>query len=267
MSNFMDPGKVRDFSDTAGSPEEEELTKLRESIAGGCSRPNRSRGDTNLPVPTANKFSQEAPFAVKVLDDNCWSEFAVSWRPNMATPIYIGETTMILQYLQSLEQLYRVTMPIKACGIDPIVFDDALGILSANDADEEPVKKTTFDIDSGVQGEDGYVSNSYELISVDGDLYMSCVSSVLDAVYMNSVIADVTSAVREKGEYTFYMVGYRHLRLTEGEQEGRLLNTLKLNTYEMSVLCSYMQQFPGMSITFGVGENGKQCIRFEGSHQ
>lgn len=101
----------------------------------------------------------------------------------------------------------------------------------------------------------------YEIIEVDGALYMSCVSECLDRDYLNSVLAEATTAIKSTGRYIYGMVDYRKLALVNGEPEGRLLNTLRLNTYEMNVLCCYMGKFPGMQKTFEVID-GKQCIRF-----
>lgn len=192
--------------------------------------------------------------------DNHGLEFASEWRPTMATPDYIGETSMLLEYLKRQERLHKVTMPIRACGIDPILFSNVKFLELPGAEGQEPPKM--FEIPAEKKGEDQGAVSAYELIQVDNNLYLSCVSECLDRDYLNSVIAEATSAVKACGKYIFQMVGYKKLALEEGKTEGRLLDTLKLNSYEMSALISYMGQFDNIRITYQVIDN-KQCICFE----
>lgn len=190
--------------------------------------------------------------------DNCGLEFASEWRPTMATPSYIGETSMLLEYLKRQERLHRVTMPIKACGIDPILFENVTML----DLPEQGAGKAApqmFEIPT--KHDEGEPASAYELIKVDGNLYLSCVTECLDKDYLNSIIAEATSAVKATGKYIFQMVGFKKLALEEGKTEGRLLDTLRLNSYEMSALISYMNQFEGLNIVYQVID-GKQCICF-----
>lgn len=211
------------------------------------------QGGRALPAPS---------FTVVEVPDAGMS-FAKEWRPSMATPNYIGETSMLLEYLKRLERLHKVTMPIKACGIDPILFKNVTYLSSqeagSENEENDELISTIFSIPT--PGDEGDAP-LYELILVDKELYMSCLSECLDQDYLNSIIAEATSTVKAFGRYIYQMVGFKKLALESGQQEGRLLNTLRLNTYEMSVLISYMQQFKGIQVTYKVIED-KQCICFD----
>ena len=249
--SFMNAQTVRDFD----TPESSSLSQLlaeslEEETSEGTLGPN-----AKSPTAGGVRVLETGGFT-EVDVENHGLEFASEWRPSMETPDYIGETEMLLEYLKRQERLHRVTMPIQACGIDPILFSN-VKYLEIQDGGSESVE--VFEIPSG-SGESANTS-AYELIKVDSNLYMSCITECLDRDYLNSVIAEATSAVKACGSYVFQMVGYKKLALEEGKTEGRLLNTLKLNSYEMSVLISYMSQFEGITISYRI-INGKQCICF-----
>lgn len=206
------------------------------------------------------------------LDDSTASKFAGEWGPTMDTPDYIGTTEMLLQYLQEQERLHRVTMPIKACGIDPIVFEHVADLNAENGRPSASkvfaIRRANAKPASVVEGEEGKedkVENDstplYELIRVDDDLYLSCISECLDNNYLGSILAEATACMKARGFYTFEMVGFRKLALGNGEHTARLLNTLRLNTYEMSVLTTYLCSVPGVDVHYGTIE-GKACIQF-----
>lgn len=278
MSDFMNGGSLREFAmspdvpekvegvSTAVQPEvppaptevpaESTVNESQVLVSGGFEEfeeePEVAKDESvsiprasELPVSPAVSGTVECPFTKIQIED--MSEFSKQWQPSMETPTYIGESAMLLLYLQRLERKHKVTMPIMACGIDPILFENI-----EYTADDGP---SLF-----VVGDDG--DSYYELIKVDGDLYMSCVSECLDEEYLNSVIATATAAVKENGTYTYRMVGYRKLALEDGTDTARLLNTLKLNTYEMSVLVAYMSQFENISIEY-VETEGHQSIVFK----
>lgn len=215
-------------------------------------------------LPVSQETVSSPAFTVVDIPDSGFS-FAKEWRPSMATPNYIGETSMLLEYLKRLERLHKVTMPIKACGIDPILFKNVKYLTAAEvgqseESEAAEVASKIFSIPPAEAA--GGVDSLYELISVDGELYMSCLSECLDSDYLNAVISEATSSVKAFGRYIFQMVGFKKLALEAGQVEGKLLNTLKLNTYEMSVLISYMQQFNGIKVSYRTID-GKQCICFE----
>lgn len=186
-----------------------------------------------------------------LLDKNC-EDFAAEFSPCMETPRYIGDSQLLLSYLHKLERQFQLTMPIKACGIDPVVFEHVEFVPLSADADSSEATTFCMDVDG--------TKVLYELAKVDNELYMSCVSECLNPDYMKAVIQDATVNMVERGEYIFPMVGYREMALQEGESTAKLLRTLRLNTFEMSTLCAYMEGFNAV-MSFEV-LNGKQCIRF-----
>lgn len=210
-------------------------------------------GSSNVPIEKSDSHIHGEPFSpgFTLLDKNC-EDFAAEFSPNMETPGYIGESAFLLSYLYKLERRFQLTMPIKACGIDPVVFEHVEFVPLSTDANS--AEATTFCMD--VDG----TKVLYELAKVDNELYMSCVSECLNPDYMKAVIQDATVNMVERGEYVFPMVGYREMALQEGESTAKLLRTLRLNTFEMSTLCAYMEGF-NASVSFEV-LNGKQCIRF-----
>ena len=256
--NFMNPHSKKDFNGggVSGSLAEQFRSEQTDSEKEGTQ--DQSAGITSFPgTPTTNILASGGFTEVDV--KNCGLEFAGEWRPVMATPNYIGETSMLLEYLKRQERLHKVTMPIRACGIDPILFENIkfLELPPREDGKDNP---KMFEIPSE-HGDDEAVS-AYELIKVDNNLYLSCVTECLDKDYLNSIIAEATAAVKATGRYVFSMVGFKKLALEQGKTEGRLLDTLRLNSYEMSVLISYMNQFQGITINYQV-INDKQCIVFQ----
>ena len=192
------------------------------------------------------------------LVDGDYRSCAREYAPTMEKLAYIGDTDMLLTYLYREERRHRVTMPIKACGIDPIVFDNVVRLEM-----EEGQPQNFFVIDeeygNASEAQDS-AQHVYELVTVDGELYLSCISECLDEEYLHRVIMEATTTMRETGSYIFRMVGLRRLAVESDNTPGRLLETLRLNTFEMSALCAYMGDFdiePSFEII-----DGHQCICF-----
>mgnify|MGYP001030460677 CR=1 FL=1 len=280
----MDNMKMRNFGGEGPAVKEDSGGSLRSKYGSRAASTEGEQEEqvvppvpAQLPFGTASSFTQNNNDS-HVLDSSGFTlvdvqegvmQFASEWRPTMETPNYIGETTMLLEYLKRQERLHQVTMPIRACGVDPIVFEN-VGYLDMGD-NAPQAKLFYIGSASTVLSDDEDTTQvnatppAYELIEVDGELYLSCVSECLNREYLNSVIAEATSSVKATGSYVFQMVGYKKLALENGKNEGRLLNTLKLNSYEMSVLCTYMRKFEGIEVTHLV-TSGKQCISFVLSH-
>lgn len=182
--------------------------------------------------------------------------FAGEWSPSMDTPTYIGETEMLLQYLHRMERKHKVTMPIKACGIDPIVFENVETLEEMQAISK--FKVFQIPLPESSESESNPV---YEIIEVDGSLYLSCISECLDKGYLNSIMAEATAAIKSVETYVFEMVGFRKLSMGDESKPASLINTLRLNTFEMSTLVSYMNQVPNINVSYQNIEN-KQCICF-----
>ena len=190
---------------------------------------------------------EEAPFTLFHMDKV--ESFSNGWNPQMEEVQFLGQTEMRLSYMLSLEQMYRVNMPIRACGIDPILFEYL-------DYQEEGSGKI-FTIGSG---EYEKRSPKFELVEADGELYLSCVTECVDQSYLNKVIMEATEAISKYGHYTYEICGFRKLYNTDGGP-GQMIYTLRMNSFEMSALCSYMAQNESIQTSF-VEIDGKQAIEF-----
>ncbi len=187
------------------------------------------------------------------------TKFANGYDPNMAVLSYIGNTDMLVDYIHRLSMFHHVTMPLRACGIDPVVFDHVTRISYGENEDNTDAEPSNF---FPVEEKDeAHTEYDYEIISVDGELYMSCVTDCIDRDYLSSIIAEATTAMIERGEYVFRMVGLRRISVDGTVSAGTLFNTLRLNTYEMSTLCTYMEKF-GVQPAYQVIE-GHECIVFK----
>lgn len=204
-----------------------------------------------VPEPTEHIDTQEfhignGPCFTKVQPDD--ENYAGKFSLDMPHVDYVGSTEILLKTLRDLEQHYKISMPIRSCGLDPVVFENAAK------GDEENAPENQFII------MDGETPVKYELVTVDGAMYASCMSAPLDTEYLHSVIREATMSITEQGYYIFHMVGLCVLA-TEGSGSDSLMRTLRLNSYELSVLCEYMESF-GTDVEYGT-YGGRQCIYFK----
>ena len=200
------------------------------------------------------------------VDGDTMLGFSGEYNPAMITQNCIADKTMLLEYMVATERRYDITMSFPAYGVDPIVFDEVLKEMRKTSAEpgEEaaalpPVVAIAVkgrDKDSGRE-----LQEMYEKIEVDGVLYLSCISECLDKEYLHKVIAEATEAVYMHGSYVYTMVGPKPITI-DGEAQGEFIETLKLNSYELSVLLSYMQRIDGVNVTHGIF-NGRSAIKFE----
>lgn len=260
MSDYLQQNdlKVKQF----GPPAEAEPGALAEGEGSAQFPPQSPPQALSLPNQrdrrTGGPLVQPCAPGFTLVEGDC-KPFAKEYAPKMECPNYIGDTEMLLRYLFREERRNHITMPIRTCGIDPIVFDY---VERLDNGDEENPQKTNYfaiaaeDADPESEGED----HIYELIEVDNNLYLSCMSECLDPDYLHHIITEATTTMRETGSYIFRMVGLRRLAVDDNGGTGRLLETLRLNTYEMSALCSYMSDF-GVDPSFETID-GHRCICF-----
>lgn len=238
-------GAVEPYPPTEDAPPQPEAAPLYDTQPLGPYA-DSSRAGQNT-VESSKEFQTGAgPCFTKVQpqEENYAGKFAL----DMPHVEYIGMTEVLLKTLRDLEQKYKISMPIRSCGLDPIVFSNA-----AKNPELETTKENLFVI------KDGDKTIDYELMEVDGELYASCMSAPLDTDFLHSVIREATMAMTEQGHYIFYMVGLCVLA-GEGDEPDSLMRTLRLNSYELSVLCNYMESF-GTEVEYGTCD-GRQCIYF-----
>lgn len=207
-------------------------------------------------IPETTQSTVIAPGFTIVEQDSAL--FARDMSPAMGVIDYIGDTSMLLQYLFRLERELGVTLPIQACGVDPIIFDNVEFTKVEGPEGGEPIVTPFFRIPG--EGAEDEPTRLYELVMIDGQKFLSCASECLNTEYLHQIISEATTSYMEEGTYIFRMVGLRRLPGGGEDTPGYLLETLRLNTFEMSTLCSYMEGF-GVEPSFEVID-GHRCICF-----
>lgn len=243
---------------------------------------------------SADKVDEEvtrAPlFTVVGVENADLLKISREYTPALTTVKSVANTGMLLQYMVGTEREYNVTMSFPACGVDTNVFDGAMQeSLQAKSGDAYPASEGDIDgaEESAVtpapapegQSENPEVVSItvpaseqsaaehpelYEKIIVDGVPYLSCLSQCLNAEYLHQIIAEATEAVFTHNRYVYTLVGPRPL-VKKGSAAGGegqcFIETLKLNSYELSVLLAYMGAIEGISVEHGVFD-GRSAITF-----
>lgn len=293
MSLFEEMGQVRkEFRDTTGAgtlPQMpgmgQEAPQVTTPAAMAAMAPNAPKplsatvkdtgnaGDTlaeRHEFTAAGEGQSSAPKFMRIdVDDDVMAGFSREYNPAMATQICIADKTMLLEYMVATERRYNITMSFPAYGVDPIVFDEVLKEMrerSKDGTEDDDVLNSVppvvaINVKNRDVSDGREQAEMYEKIEVDGVLYLSCISECLDKDYLHSVIAEATEAIYMHGSYVYTMVGPKPITI-DGEAQGEFIETLKLNSYELSVLLSYMQKIRGVSAFHGVF-NGRSAIKFE----
>lgn len=192
-------------------------------------------------------------FTVVDVDEETTNSFAKEFSTSIHSVDCIAEKGMLLDYMVRLERTYGVTMPFRACGIDTIAFDRS----AVQTGDGGP---TLVELVIG----DGEKKHSafYEKITVDDVVYLSCISESLNEDYMYRVLSQATEAIYTHGKFVFTLVGPRYLGAFKGEDDTpKFIDTLNLNSFELSVLNRHMGNLEGVSITYGT-YNGKTAVMY-----
>lgn len=194
-------------------------------------------------------------FTVVNIEETDIMSFAGEYTAIKDTVECVADVNMLLTYMVETERALGVTLSLEAYGVDPIVFNEAAQKV-ASDA-----PRVVSIMVPGKEKDEEYAGDLYELINVDGKLYLSCVSESLNRAYLHQVISAATEAVMTHGKYIYSLIGPRPLATVDGGDQ-KFINTLKLNSYELSVLLSYMSQLDGVVVTHGVYD-GSAAISFE----
>ena len=197
-------------------------------------------------------FEQIAPPFTPIAIDISENPKFKSWGLMCEFTSFIGATELLLTYLVSMEQKYGVTCPVSACGVNANLFDH-IEFVGESEFGHKFVPVQVGETEDDVQW--------YEVVDADGERYLSCISTSLDPNYLESVISAANIALQDNGEFIYYLVGSRLLSDKDGG-ESKLINTLKLNTYEMSSLVACMSQIPDIKISYEI-INKRQSIRFK----
>ena len=209
---------------------------------------------------TLDKVSDIPNFTTVGIEDSVLAGFAKEYNPSLVTSICVADKQMLLQYMVSTERRYNVTLSFPAYGVDPIVFDEAVRE-AQSDTEHDESAPVVVAVDFRRDGEAAENPPLYEKILVDGVLYFSCISECLDENYLHKVITEATESVYMHNQYVYTLVGPRPLTFDD-KFKGSFIETLKLNSYELSVLLSYMDKISGVTITHGVFD-GHSAIMFK----
>lgn len=220
---------------TGQSAEEQEVAPVQsEEPAQTPVEPDRAA------VASAN---MEAVFATVGVDKETLASFAREYS-KLSTPVTcVADTKMLLEYMVSKERSTGVTASFHACGVDTVAFEQAA-------AETEG----TGVVPINVQGKEEPAL--YEKIKVDGEYYLSCLSECLNADYLYQVISEATEALYVQGVYTYTLIGPRPIA-----NHGGFINTLKLNSYELSVLLAFVDSMGGVTTKHCI-EDGRATIKF-----
>lgn len=178
------------------------------------------------------------------VSDEILQQYSKKYNTELEAVECIADSKKLLSYMVEQERKHAITMPFHATGIDPICFFSSLD----EDAEAPFV---------GIELPDGE-QDFYECIEVDNALFLSCVSRVIDEDYLQRIISEAAEALYTHGIYRYTMRGPKPLRT---EVPGQMLETLKLNTYELSILQSYIDSIPNVSHTL-VKEDDHTVIVF-----
>lgn len=233
---------------------------------------------TSAPAPTPLKgatldtldATSEGPgFKTVPLEGEDVTDFMREYRPSLQIRRCVADRDMLLKYMADTEHRYHLTLSFPAYGVDPIVFDEAAAARAKtyqDSGDEIPLGSDIVEIAMPGTGDgESKVVNLYEKIEVDGVLYLSSVTECLDADYLHNVIREATEEIYMHGQYMYTMVGPRPLvenKQVDHANGNPLIETLKLNSYELNMLVGYVSGIAGVNVTYGTFDN-RQAILFK----
>lgn len=228
---------------------------------------------TAVAVPDAENFARQAAqlfngtqdtfpcFTVLNMEQGALTPFTKEYTNALNLTNCVAEIPMLLDYMVRLEREFGVTLPFKACGIDTIVFDNA--------AVQQQDGPSTVQISVGEGDEKS--DRFYEKISVDGVVYLSCINESLNPEYLHRIISEAVDSVYIHRHYVYTLVGPRPLnnRFVKVKDEAgedinkqEFIETMKLNSYELSVFINYMNSIDGVRVVHGTYD-GHAAIMFQ----
>ena len=184
-----------------------------------------------------------------------WASFSRDYKPaEMEQVPCVAETTMLMQYMVAMERHRATTLSFPACGVDPKVFYE-------HKEKYNPDGPMVLEVDTGSPG--CSTTAEYEMVEVDGVNYLSCTTDCLDPDYLHSVIAEATEAIYTHGKHIFTLIGPKPVESSMSEEgaEKVFVETLRLNSYELSALIGYMESIAGVSVEH-CDYNGRSALMF-----
>lgn len=254
-----------ELQESASLDEATELEEVEEPVMSAqpdtsnqlAPTPTRSSNGTGTIHPLSVTLESDTPcFTVINMDSEAIPPFTREFSKRSKVLDCISDADMLLSYMIDLERRYGVTLSFKAAGVDTTVFDQ---ISIQQDGGPKIVSITL----STGEGDDAESYEAfYERITVDGIVYLSCISESLDSDYLHQVISEATEELHTHNQYRYTLVGPRVLDgypVSDDSDEQAFLETLKLNSFELSIFISYIQSLGDVTIKYG-SCNGKQSI-------
>lgn len=218
-------------------------------------------GESTMPLKEIVNVGSSIPFKFAESDELECNNFVNGYDVSLKSIACMADSDLLSTYMTSMERSLGVTLSFEAYGIDPIVFDD----LKKRQGVEDGVVTINYPAEVDSDGvTTSLASAQYEMLSIDGKLYLSCVSDVLDDKYLKSVVAQGMEALTMHNEFIYTYVGPRPILVPVPggtEYERRVIETLKLNTKELSILLSCMKSVEGVQY-YSAMVDGHSCMVF-----
>lgn len=211
------------------------------------------RAATGLPVAIAtSKSFIDVDFKDETFKE-LLSEFGKDVNSMMPVVNWVGDTDMLLKYIVDTQSNCRVTLPLRSLGIDISMFEY-------------------------INSENGFYivgDQKYELVHIGEDYYLSCATAIINDEEVKAVLREMTSSLIQYGRYVLNRCCYRiyegksvldpeDAETTVRSNEGRhLIYTLRLNTFELRLICASAQTYEGITIRESENDSGQSCIVFE----
>lgn len=279
-------GNLTHSSDTAFPSNNFESSSEGMNAVEVTPKPEVSEEDvSSSSVYNLSNATEVPQFTVVDMGTSDLSNYTREFDSSFAMTNCIAEIPMLLNYMVKMERTFNITLPFSAYGVDTIVFDEV--------AIKQENGLMTVDVEvTPTSGNDKHRAY-YEKIVVDGTVYFSCLSESLDTDYLYKVITEAAESMFMNGEYIYTLVGPRPLmgrtmipaeqlasyqavleesknNSEEGSSEvpqkpievQQFIETLKLNSFEMSVLINYMHKLGDVEVTYGL-YRGHEAIMFK----
>lgn len=242
---------------------------------------------------------QSPCFTCAQIEEAVVRNFTREYTSNLSVTDCVAEREMLLRYMVQQERLLGVTLPFRACGVDTVVFDRTAEIGAGGVAVVPvlvPADKATNCEEHTAFYEtvvvDGIVFFSCLTDSLNPEYLHQIIENATDALYMHGSFVLPLVGLRplrgryvedknreiEQPDWVQSESGGESAEAAEGSTEEtasapattfsggpstsklqEFIETLKLNSFELSVFVNYMSSIPGVEV-FYRKHNGRQAV-------
>lgn len=255
----MEHGKIGDMVDIlkkeAGDANIGEQEHTNTSGTAQAASEEEHAHSAEVDETIATRFVPNVPYENKVsVDgiDDLLNEVSSTISVGMDTVDWVGSINYLLSYIVELQSTFKLTLPLSTLGVSTEMFRYV-------PREENGLYRVGKDL--------------YELIEIDGDFFMSCMTAPIDVDRFKSIVQELLCNMNEGGEYKLRRAGYRILTFAnnppadatgiESDVKDRaLVYALNLNSYEIQALCRYASALPGITITNEEDKDHGAILRF-----